>query len=241
MVPFLSHFKIFSCTLSLEISVQLFSFPFLSLSFCSFSIWSYDANAVAVISLYFFSFDVVLESFYWCILAILNAGESSSSFLIHIVCLCKAFCIAIIFFFFCPWVHLSEFLFWLVLSIFQWGQPRRLFVWWNFCYRAWYREAFSFFWDPLFLFLFYLHLFDSIRFQYSLVFKIFLPSNILIISRFSSSIPSVVSFLLFVIIGMAHFSGSSFLFVVPCWSRYMASDGWGGSLEQVACVLETQR
>ena len=82
--PFLSHFQDFSCEISLvcclKYPYKCFSSQFL------FSYYSYSVVClflfflVTVISLSLLFFNVVFDSLYRCIEAILNAGMSSSSF-----------------------------------------------------------------------------------------------------------------------------------------------------------------
>ena len=68
----------FAC-LSLEISIQLFFFPFLFPIYCSVD--NYSVSAVTGRYTFFFSlFMLSFESLYWCIRAIFATGESSSFF-----------------------------------------------------------------------------------------------------------------------------------------------------------------
>ena len=41
---------------------------------------------------------------------------------------------------------------------------RCLFLWWDFCWRCWFRDAFSFFWCTLYLFFLHQHLSDAAHF-----------------------------------------------------------------------------
>ena len=163
---FLRHFQVFSCEISLsltpEMSLQLFFFPFLfSGSFCSL-----DACIVCIVpggwnqsssALFFY---VVLESFYRFIVAILNAGKSSSSFfswhiqsvyVIHGIVLWSICLSSFVYFKTGPEYITRE-------------QLRRLSLWWYFCYIVLVSSSFL----VLFLnFFFHLHLFNGVRFQYS--------------------------------------------------------------------------
>ena len=104
----------------------------------------------AVISLSLF-----LESLYWCIYAMLSLSSpippsfldiyslSMSSFGIKVFGF-KALSIVINFFF--PLVHLSDFLSGPFSKYLTMQLPMYLSFWWDFCIRAWFREAFSFVW-----------------------------------------------------------------------------------------------
>ena len=54
------------------------------------------------------------------------------------------------------------------------GWSRCLFLWWDFCYRAWFSEVFLFYGT---LFLFFSFIYDGFRFQYSRILIIFLLSR----------------------------------------------------------------
>ena len=67
-------------SLLLELSIQLFFFPFLFPSYCCY-VCPYVVSAVIGCNLPFFVlFNIVFESSFWCIHAMFNPGKSSSSF-----------------------------------------------------------------------------------------------------------------------------------------------------------------
>ena len=75
--PFLSHVHVFFACLLLEMSIQLFLFPFLSSRYCC----SVDPCVSVCCNQSFFAlFYVVFEMSYWCINVMFNAGKSSTFF-----------------------------------------------------------------------------------------------------------------------------------------------------------------
>ena len=143
--------------LTLEMSMQLFFFPFSSFSyFCSF-----DVCAVCIVSggcnqSYPVLIYVVFKSLFRCIDAILNSGKSFSSFfLTHTVCLrhlwvVKSYASSRVFLFsglFVEVLPLSTSR--IVPSILREGQPWDSSLWRNFCHIVWFWVVFSFSWNTL--------------------------------------------------------------------------------------------
>ena len=61
----------------------------------------------------------------------------------------------------------------MILNILQERLTRCLFLWLNFCCKAWFQESFLFFWGTLFLFFISSLFFDGVSFQYFQVLVIF--------------------------------------------------------------------
>ena len=92
----------------------------------------------------------------------------------------------------------------MVLSISQGGLPRSLFLWWDYCCRIWFQEAFSFFWVTSFLFFSFIFLCACFQhFRVLIIFLFFKHFNLFLICQFNSF--CWLSFLIF-IISMTHFS-----------------------------------
>ena len=154
------------CVFLLEISIQLFFFPFLFPRFCCCSACPYIVSAVTGCCNQSFItfFNVVFESLHphnlqcWQVLFLLL-------FLTHIVCLCQLSDPFVL----VPSLSILR----IVLSILQGELLRCLSLWWDSCYRVWFQEVFSFVWSSFFLFFLRFLIFDSVHFQYSQILAIF--------------------------------------------------------------------
>ena len=159
--PFLSHCQGFSCKislfLSLEMSMQLFYFPFLFSSYCCSVDPCVGSDHYNQSLLFSCSLRDVLSMYRryfqcWRVLFLF--------FLTHIVCLylwgVRPYASSWVFLFFGSFVEvLPSTTLRMVPSILRGWQPRCLSIWWDFCSIVWLRVIFSFSRDILFIIFFF--------------------------------------------------------------------------------------
>ena len=132
---------------------------------CCCYVCSYVVSAVH--GRYNKSFIALFNAVFVLVNTILNAGASSSSFLIHIVCIwylsnMKPCASSWTFFssgLSSSIIHLKSGLEYLTR-----GTAKCLSLWWDFCGRSWFQEVFLCFFKYCFIFFFYLRLFNGVCF-----------------------------------------------------------------------------